>query len=114
MYLYTINCRGQTFRNLMSCIREILSLLPVGVPVLALIATITRVSRIEVSKLLGLQNNLIISKSPSKDNITYRKAPFGAFISVKENFSGKAKQLDVQRSCFPRTIICDRICENRP
>ena len=102
MYLYTINCRGQTFRNLRSCIGEIRSLLPVGVPVLALTATITRVGQIKVSKLLGLQNNLIISKSPSKDNITYRKAPF---ISVKENFSGKAKQLDVQRSCFPRTII---------
>ena len=109
MYLYTINCRGQTFRNLMSCIGEIWSLLPVGVPVLALTATITRVSQIEVSKLLGLQNNLIISKSPSKDNITYKKAPF---ISIKENFSGMVKQLDVQRSCFPRTIIYCQRCED--
>ena len=82
----------------MSRIGEIRSLLPNGIPVLALTATITRVNRIEVTKVLGLQNNLIISKPPNKDNIKYRKA---LFISVEENFSEMTRQLEVERSCFP-------------
>lgn len=93
----------------MSRIGEIRSLLPNGIPVLALTATITRVNRIEVTKLLGLQNNLIISKPPNKDNIKYRKA---LFISVEENFSEMTRQLEVERSCFPRTIIYCQRCED--
>lgn len=90
-------------------IGELCSLLPSTVPILGLTATITTAKRIEVSRILGLHNEFLISKSPSKNNIMYYKKKF---ISIKENFSEMVKCLSAQRCKFPRTIIYCQCCED--
>ena len=54
------------FRKLLLRIGEVRSLLPSEVKIMALTATATTKLRTDVSRAIGLKNELVISKSPSK------------------------------------------------
>ena len=94
---------------MISHIGEIRSLLPSKVPVLALTATITKTSRVEVVRTLGLINELRIIRSPSKTNIRYRKS---FFISIENSFGFIVCKLKEERASYPRTIIYCQRCED--
>lgn len=101
--------RGQTFRKIISRIGEIRSLLPSKVPILALTATVTKINRAEITRSLGLTNELLVTKSPSKSNIFYNKS---FFVSIEYNFGPLLERLSAERLCFPRTIIYCQKCED--
>ena len=90
-------------------IGEIRSLLPSTVPILALTATITKANRIEVSRILGLRNEILVSKSPCKSNIMYFKQKF---TSIKENFGDMVRGLSTKRLEYPKTIVYCQRCED--
>ena len=69
--MYFIIYRGETFRKLLLRIGEIHSLLPDKARIMALTATCTEKLRKTVSSLIGLRDELVISKSPCKNNIMY-------------------------------------------
>ena len=101
--------RGRTFCKLLLRIGEIHSLLPSTVPFLALTATITKANPLEVSRILGLHNEILVSKSPCKSNIMYFKQKF---ISIKENFGDIVKGLSTKRLEYPKTIVYCQCCED--
>ena len=68
--------RGTTFRKEFAELQVVRSLIPSGVNVMALTATATSTTRRSIIKILGMEKPLIISWSPSKENL---------FLSVKEN-----------------------------
>ena len=82
--------RGETFRKLLLKIGEVRSLLPERVNIMALTATATTKLRINISRVIGMQNELVISRSPCKDNIMYEVADFA---TVEETFMPFATKL---------------------
>ena len=94
---------------MLSRIGEVRSLLPAHVNLLALTATATRSLRMDVSRLLGMRNELVISVSPCKANIMYAVAKF---VSVQDSFRKTVERLRRERSEFPRMIIYCRRFED--
>ena len=76
--------RGETFKNVLSRVNELRSLLPPKVNIMALTATATSILSTQVSKIIGMRNELIISKSPSKENMMYANTEFS---TLEETFS---------------------------
>ena len=75
---------------MLSRIGEVQSLLPAHVNLLALTATSTRSLRMDVSRLLGMRNEPVISVSPCKANIMYAVAKF---VSVQDSFRKTVERL---------------------
>ena len=63
--------RGEEFRKEYSRLGEVRSILPHNVHVMALTATATRTLRRDVCDVLGMENPVLVSASPDKDNIKY-------------------------------------------
>ena len=94
--------RGETFRKLLLRIGEIRSLLPDKARIMALMATCTEKLRKTVSSLIGFRDELVISKSPCKNNIMYTVI---ASAPIEEVFMPVAKRLYEERLSYPRTLI---------
>lgn len=94
--------RGDTFRRVMSRIGEIRSLVPQSVPIMALTATVTKSLKSDVIRILGMQNPVTITASPSRSNIRYAVRSFASF---NEAFAGLLEGLRRKRKDFPQTII---------
>ena len=62
---------GETFRKLLLRIGEIRSLLPDQARIMALTATATEKLRKTASSIIGLRDEVVVSKSPCKNNIMY-------------------------------------------
>ena len=101
--------RGDSFRTAMSRIGEIRSLLPSGVPMMALTATATSKLRAEVASILGMTEELVVSISPCKENIMYC---IGKFSTIPETFLPIVDRLRNDRASFPRTIVYCRRYEH--
>ena len=67
----------------MSHIGEVCSLVPRGMPLMALIAIATSVLRTEVTRMLGMRDELVVSMLPCKANIV---CAVGAFTNISETF----------------------------
>lgn len=99
--------RGETFRKLMSRIGEIRSLIPEKVNIMALTATATTKLRREVTDIIGLNNEVVVSISPEKPNIAYMVKDF---VSIKESFSPLVTAVADRVLDVPKTIIyCRRV-----
>ena len=83
--------------------------MPAHVNLLAPTATATRTSRMDVTRLLGMRNEKVISLSPCKANITYDVIPF---VSLHESFSKVVERLQNERTTFPRMIVYCRRFED--
>ena len=94
--------RGETFRNVLLRVNELRSLLPPKVNIMALTATATSILRTQVSKIIGMRNELIISKSPSKENMMYAITEFS---TLEETFSPIALRLRQEGIKCPRILI---------
>ena len=63
--------RGESFRREFSRLGEVRSIIPEHVNVMALTATATTSSQAEIIQSLDMQNPVIVSVPPIKDNIFY-------------------------------------------
>ena len=100
--------RGSTFRDVLLRIGEVCSLIPEGVPVMALTATTTYSLRLELAAIIGMKKPAVIVLFPNKPNLTYSVSQY---ISIEETFASILDQLKKERVQFPRTIIYCRIME---
>lgn len=94
--------RGETFRKLLLRIGEIRSLLPSNVNIMALTATASKQLRIDVSRIIGMSDELVVAKPPSKPNIMYT---VGTFSTIEETFLPIVKKVERERARCPRMII---------
>ena len=83
-------------------IGEIRSLLPDQARIMALTATATEKLRKTASSIIGLRDEVVVSKSPCKNNIMYVVVESAA---IEEVFMPIAKRLHEDRSSYPRTLI---------
>ena len=67
-WFYVINCRSDSFRREFSRLGELRSIIPEHVHVMAL-ATVS--TRKEIIKSLDMQDPVIVSVSPIKENVHY-------------------------------------------
>lgn len=101
MLIFALLHRGETFRKLLLRMGEIRSLIPDKVNIMALTATATVKLRKDASRIIGMRNELVVSKSPCRSNIMYMVV---AFSSIEETFRPIAKRL-LEGSKCPRMII---------
>ena len=85
---------------------ELRSLLPVKVNIMALTATATSALRMNVSRIIGMKNELIISKLPCKENAVFSVTEYS---SIEETFLPIAEKLCQEEVKCPRIII---FCRN--
>ena len=86
-------------------IREVRSLIPTSVHVMALTATATRSDISFISRIVGLRNPFVITRVPVIPNLIYA---VGLFKSIPETFQNLAQKLVIERNKFPKTIIYGR------
>ncbi len=95
-------CRGHSFRSIFLRIGEVKSLLHPNVNIMAVTATATTKLRKDVSRNIGLRNELIVEKLPAKTNIAYSIAHFSSF---EESLKPVADRLMKEGPQCPRVII---------
>ncbi len=100
--IYSIQCRGQSFRRVMERLGEIRSLLPPSVKIMALTATATKSVRCSVTCTLGMDKPVIVALSPCKANLVYN---VGKYTTVVETFKPLLTRIRNDREKSPRTII---------
>ena len=76
---------------------------------MALTATATSVLRTEVTRMLGMRDELVVAMSPCKANIMYA---VGMFTTISETFSPMLERLRADRLDFPQTIVYCRRYEH--
>ena len=96
------NYRGTTFRKFYSEIGTIRSLLPDKVPIMALTATATKVTRTAICKSLGMAFPVIIARVPNKPNIKYIVS---TQKNLEENFASFVEEIRHKRKAMDRCII---------
>ena len=69
---------------------------------MALTATATKKLRTDVARIIGMRNELVVSKPPMKSNLMYAVVPFS---TIEETFSSVAERLQKERSKCPRLIM---------
>ena len=99
------NCRGDTFRTNLTRIGELRSIVPSGVPVMALTATATKTLRQAVMTIIGMQNPSVIAINPCKMNLMYTVS---SFDSIEKTFHPLVEKLRTERIRMPRTLIYTR------
>ena len=91
------NCRGDCFRREFSRLGELCSVIPENVNVMALTATATVSTRREILRVLDMQNPVIVSIPPIKDNIFFCANPRG---SVSLSLTPISDKLSGQRTAM--------------
>ena len=94
--------RGDTFRKLFSRLREVRSLLPTHVRMMALTTTAARTLQRQVAKTLGMRHPYTISVPPTQPNVMYAVAEFK---SVDKSFQPIAERLYLMQMSIGRIII---------
>ena len=97
-FKFIIFYRGVTFRRLLLRIGEVRSLLPPDANIMALTATATETLRRDVSRIIGMRNELVVSKPPVKSNIMYAVVPFS---TLEQTFLSVAERLQKERAKCP-------------
>ena len=101
--------RGEDFRVAFSNIGELRSILPQGIPIIALTATATTEIFKAVSNKLSLNDPVMIGLSPNRDNIKYYVEPLPS-ISMFSGFL--VESILTHRLKFPKILIfCHTIAE---
>ena len=89
-------------------LKEIRSILPPNINVMALTATATKLLRVCITKLIGLRNPFIISMSPCKKTLKYCICK----IDMESMLQSILIRLCEERANCPRTIIYCRSFED--
>ena len=97
-----IYSRGETFRREYLAIGEARSLIPSHVNMMALTATATKSTRVQVCKLLGMVQAKVVSISPNRANIKYYVVTSS---NIEDNFAPLVEEVRRQRLTMDKTII---------
>ena len=97
---------GDKFRRAFSKLGELRSIIPPGINVMALTATATQKTIHIIKNRLSMENPVVISCTPFRNNISYIVAPK---ISLVNFLSGLCSDLRRERVNFPKTIIFARL-----
>ena len=101
-----IYSRGETFRREFLAIGEARSLIPSHVNMMALTATATKSTRVQVSKLLGMVQAKVVAKVvsvfPNRANIKYYVV---ASSNIEDNFAPLVEEVRRQRLTMDKTKI---------
>ena len=95
--------RGQDFRKEFSNLREVRSLIPLGVHLMALTATATKQSRVEICRVLSMRTPVIVSQSPNKTNIKYEVVLKRG--TLEETVAPMVEELRLHRHLMDRILI---------
>lgn len=93
---------GDEFRTAFSEIGNVRSIIPNTVNVLALTATATTETYYTLSERLSMDNPVLVSMPPNRDNICYNVQP-KIDISTLTDFL--CEKLKAQRMTFPKTVL---------
>ena len=96
---------GDKFRRAFSKLGELRSIIPPGINVMALTATATQKTVHIIKNRLSMEDPVVISCTPFRNNISYIVAPK---ISLVNFLSGLCSDLKRERVNFPKTIIFAR------
>ena len=97
--------RGDTFRTVLTRVGELRSILPCGIPVLALTATATKTLRKSVMSTIGMRCPRVVAINPCKSNIVYTVS---TFTTIEDTFKPVLDRLCVERHNLPRILIYTR------
>ena len=100
-YILCFN-RGDQFRTAFAEIGELRSIIPSGVPVVALTATCTHAINRRITDCLSLSEAVTVAVSPERENITYNVKPLIAVEVFAAEIAGNIKEEGVN---YPKTII---------
>ena len=104
-------CRGETLQRLLCQIREVHSLVPESVVMMALVATTTIKLCAEVVRTLGMTNELIVTISPCKATCNLMCA-ITTFRTIPNTFLPMVDRFRNDRGNFPPMIIYCRRYED--
>ena len=94
--------RGDNFQEILLHLREIPSLLPDSIHVMALTATVTKSLRLKLEKLLVIRNAVSVVLNPCKSNIMFFVSEYK---SIPETFAPLLYRLRNERTMCPQTVI---------
>ena len=97
-----IYSRGETFRREYLAIGEARSVIPSHVNMMALTATATKSTRVQVCKLLGMVQAKVVSISPNRANIKYYVVTSS---NIEDNFAPLVEEVRRQRLTMDKTNI---------
>ena len=100
-YILCFN-RGDQFRTAFAEIGELRSIIPSGVPVVALTATCTHAIHRRITDCLSLSEAVTVAVSPERENITYNVKPL---IPVEVFATEIAANIKEEGANYPKTII---------
>ena len=98
-----VSYRGSDFRQDYSLLGELRSLVPEGIPFIALTATATSRTKIAICKSLHLCKPFVVKSLPNRMNITY--SVMKVKNSVTDNFSWLTDKLEREKLKCDRVII---------
>lgn len=102
------NGKKDPFRKWCGAVGEIMSLLPQGLPMLALTATASAGTRNKVIEMLSLNKSVQIVVSPNRDNLKLYLEKVKNDIS--DNFMWLVNELEQKQLDCPKSIdICQRL-----
>ena len=104
-YANILICRGDSFRTILTRIGELRSILPEGVPIMALTATATKDLRRSVMATISMQSPHVIAINPCKSNLMYTVL---SFESIERSFRPIVERLRKERIHMPRILIYGR------
>ena len=99
---HCIKTWGDKFRRAFSKLGELRSLIPRGINVMALTATATQHTYYIIKERLSLEEPVLVSMSPIRNNIAYTVSPK---VDVNEFCSTICAELRAKRSNYPKTVI---------
>lgn len=100
MHVFSL-CRGETFRKEYMMIGEARSLVPKNVHIMALTATATKSTRLQVCHSLGMVRPFIVSQSPNRCNIKYT---LHTATNLEETFAPMVEEIRRKR------VTMEKVC----
>ncbi len=100
-YYFSVH-RGKTFRKVLLRVNELRSLLPPTMNIMALTDTATSKLRTQVSQIIGMRNELVISKCPAKESMMYTTIELSTLDKTFSPIVHKLREVGI--NC-PRILI---------
>ena len=108
--IYSTFCKGDEFRKEFSQLGEVRSLIPEGIHIMALTATATRSTHLDICHTLGMKDPSVVTVILNKGNIKYELAAKPG--TIEEPFSPLVGEVRRNREHTDRTIIYCRMYDS--
>lgn len=95
-------CRSRTFRPVYARLGEVRALVPSGMPVIALTATVTRAVQTDVKSKLEMSECELVCLSPNRPNIYFEVQPR---VDIDSDMASLVKDLLTNKSKAQRSLF---------